>query len=134
MSRKHIEWLFEQLPTLVEEGVLTSDAAAHLRAHYESRMGDKPNWALLSFAVLGGILIGSGIILVLAHNWEGLSRPMRTVLSMLPMITAQALAAWVILRRNESVAWRGGGAADWRASIGGGIALVAPTYNLGGTI
>src|SRR5205807_1373248 len=96
-------------------------------------MGDKRNWALVSFAVLGGILIGSGIILVLAHNWEDLTRPMRTVIAMLPMVVAQGLAAWVILRRTESKAWREGVGAYWSASIGASIALVAQTYNLGGT-
>ncbi len=56
----------------------------------------------------GALLIGAGIILMLAHNWEDLSRPVRAALSFLPLLLAQGLAGWALVRRPESLAWREG--------------------------
>jgi uncharacterized membrane protein len=38
------------------------------------------------FSILGAALMGSGIILLLAHNWDQLSRVMRTVISFAPLV------------------------------------------------
>jgi hypothetical protein len=132
--KKHVEWLFEQLPVLVDQGILPTELAASMRRHYDEELShDHRNWALLSFAILGGVLIAAGIILVLAHNWEQLSRPMRAAISVMPLAAAQGLAAWVIRRRTGSRSWREGVAAFWVASIIAAIALISQTYNLHGS-
>jgi uncharacterized membrane protein len=84
------------------------------------------------FGILGAVLIGGGIILLLAHNWEQLTRPMRAVISFLPLLTGLGLAGWVLMGKSDSTAWCEGVGAFWVLSIGTAIALVAQTYNLGG--
>jgi uncharacterized membrane protein len=52
------------------------------------------------------MLIGAGIILLLGHNWNELSRTVRTVLALAPLVVAQAGGLWCLVKRKESAAWR----------------------------
>lgn len=133
MSRKNVEWLYEELPALTRQGVLTPEAAEQLRAHYGPLdQASARRKALILFGAIGSGLIGLGIILLLAHNWEELSRPVRTALSLAPLLASQLLSAWVIVRRPASTAWREGAATFNFLMIGAAIALVAQTYNISG--
>ncbi|MEI7437062.1 MAG: DUF2157 domain-containing protein [bacterium] len=135
MNKQAIQWLYGELPQLVAQGILTSDADARLRARYGPLEPARPaRLAVIIFGVLGALLIGAGIILVLAHNWEGLSRPVRAGLSFLPLVLAQGLAAWVIFKRPQSTAWREGAGTLLFLMIGSSISLVAQTYNISGDL
>ena len=86
--------MYEELPQLVARGVLAPDAAERLRAHYGPVETAKPaRLAIAFFGILGALLIGAGIILLLGHNWENLTRPVRAFLSFLPLLLAQGLAS-----------------------------------------
>lgn len=135
MNKKLVQALYAELPQLVAQGVLTPEAANQLHAHYGAV--DTPRTsglAILIFGVLGALLIGAGIILVLAHNWDGLPRSARAALSFLPLLLAQSLAAWALLRRPQSLAWREGSSALLFLMIGASISLVAQTYNISGDL
>jgi hypothetical protein len=45
-DRKHVGWLYEQLPDLVGRGVLTSETAERLRQHYGEPGGGR-RWAVI---------------------------------------------------------------------------------------
>lgn len=128
MSRKAIQWLYKELPTLVSKGILSSETADKLRQYYSERKG--PRVTLIIFSLLGSLLIGSGIILLLAHNWQELSRSTRTILSLLPLILAQLLVGWTILNRQESDSWKEGTATFLFLMIGASAALIEQTYNI----
>ena len=135
MRSNPIRWLYRELPQLVERGVLTPGAAESLRDHY----GPLPETSsrrilLLVFGVLGALLVGSGVVLLLAHNWEFLSRPVRAGLSVAPLVCAQAIAVRVMRRRFGSAAWTEGAAAFLSLSIVACISLIGQTYNLGGDL
>lgn len=137
MSKKHVQWLYEELPGLVGNGVLPAEAAEKLRQHYgepETDGSTAKRWAIILFSILGAALIGGGIILLLAHNWDQLSRPMRAVISVLPLVVSAALGARLLWARRESKAWREGVGTFQTLAIGAAIALVAQTYNLGGRL
>jgi len=135
MNKKAIQWLYGELPGLVSQGVLTPDADERLRAHYGPvEAARSARLAIIVFGVLGAVLIGAGIILVLAHNWEDFPRPVRVVLSFLPLVLAQGLAAWTLTRRPQSLAWREGAGTLLFLMIGASISLVAQTYNISGDL
>lgn len=127
--------MYEDLPQLVARGVLTPDAAERLRAHYGPVETAKPaRLAIAFFGILGALLIGAGIILLLGHNWENLTRPIRAFLSFLPLLLAQGLGIWTLLRRPGSLAWREGASGLIYLMIGASISLVAQTYNISGDV
>jgi hypothetical protein len=135
MSTKFVHWLYAELPDLVARGVLTTDAAERLRQHYGEV--DKDRWrqvGLTLSAVLGSLLVGLGIIFLVAHNWSDLSRAVRTFFAVGPLIGAQVLAGWVAWRKEASVAWREGAATLLMLALGASIALVQQTYNTPGDV
>ena len=135
MNKKWVQGLYGELPQLVAQEVLTPEVAERLHAHYGAVEPARPaRLAVVLFGVFGALLIGAGVILVLAHNWEDLSRPVRAGLSFLPLAVAQGLAAWALAKRSQSVAWREGAASLVFLLIGASISLVAQTYNISGDL
>ena len=72
-----LRWLYGELPGLVEARVLDDATALRLRQHYGELQPPRSSQRVLLglFGLLGTLLIGGGIILLLAYNWEGMSRP-----------------------------------------------------------
>jgi hypothetical protein len=132
-DRSGIRWLLAELPELVTGGVLSAEAAEALRRHYaETDSGAPRRIGFVLSAILGSLLIGAGIILLVAHNWDFLSRPVRCAIAFAPLVLSQALATFVLLRRNESAPWREAAAILNVTAIGTAIALVSQTYQIQG--
>ena len=132
MSRRSIRWLWRELPGLVAGGVLDEDAADRLRDRYplsDSMSGTR--LAIVICALFGALLVGSGVILLLAHNWEHLSRPVRAAIALLPLVVSQIVAGWVLVRRDSSTAWCEASATALALALAAAIALVDQTYHTG---
>lgn len=133
MKDSNIKWLYEELPKMVSKNVITEDTLAQIHEYYgnvEETNGLKIMLAI--FGTLGAVLIGSGIILVFAKNWDNFSITIRTVLSLLPLILGQVLVGWVVIRDKDSLAWREGTAAFLFLAIGASISLISQTYHIPG--
>jgi uncharacterized membrane protein len=131
MSSRQIRWLYEELPALVDRGVLTEDGAERLRDHFgpvENR--GSMNLALLAFGVLGSLLVGGGIILLFAEYWDQLARWQRTAVAVVPLLVSLLLAGWALRRRPGSAAWREGSATLAALMLGSAIAILVDTYRL----
>jgi uncharacterized membrane protein len=132
-DRDHVAWLYAQLPGLVDDETLSPEAAEKLRRRFGELAGaESRSGAIALFGVVGAALVGGGVILLLAHNWDDLSRTSRAILSFMPLLCGQALAAFALFARSDSVAWRESAGAFLALAVGASIALVAQTYNLGG--
>lgn len=130
-----VRWLLRELPKLEAEGVIDAPAAERLRAHYAAQAsGVGRRLVVAIFAVFGALLIGGGIILLLAHNWEAFGRGTRAAIALAPLVATQALTAWTIFRRFESTAWREGSATLLALTVAAAIALVDQTYHSGGDL
>jgi uncharacterized membrane protein len=134
MSSSKARWLLGELPGLVAGGVIDQAAAEGLRRHFETHVREEGGRriAVVVFGGLGAALVGGGIVLLLAHNWDELSRTMRAGLTLGLLLLAQGLAAWALLARPRSIAWGESTAAFLALAVGASIALVSQTYHLGG--
>lgn len=121
-----------ELPRLVHEGVLDAATAERVRAHY----GEEPDarGSVPLFAVLGAALVGLGIVLLVAHNWEALSRGERVGLSLALLVGAQGLAGYALLRRSSSVPWTEGAALFLVLACGATLGLLDQTYQVPGSL
>lgn len=126
--------LSEALPELLREGLLSEAQAARIRSHYAAHEEAAPTRTLLLFGVLGALLIGLGIMLVVAHNWDQLARSTRTVLAFLPMALAQGLVVYALLRKPGHAPWREGTAVFLYLAVGACMALVAQIHHLPGEL
>jgi len=133
MDNKALQWLYQELPGLINKGVLSQTTADKLHEYYgELKSTDKKSFTIIFCSVLGASLIGLGIILLFAHNWEQLSRPMRVCVSLSPLIIGQILAFWVLLKHPTSHALKESVAIFVSLMVGAAIALVSQTYNISG--
>ena len=133
-SKRNIEWLRDELPALVEKGVLNADAADRLREHYSEATASQEsrNWIGIVFSILGALLVGAGIILLLAYNWTERPRPLRAVIAFLPLRAGQLGAGRTIWTWREERGPREGWGVFLALSVGACIALISQTYHLGG--
>ena len=126
--------LHEALPELVREGLISSEQAERITARYAAPKDQGGNRMMLLFSILGGFLIGLGIILVVAHNWDDLGKPARTVFAFLPMAVGQCIVGWTMWKAPNSRGWKEGGAAFLLLAVGACIALVSQIYHIPGQL
>ena len=129
ISLQKWNWLKKEVHILREEGVLESDVAERLVRYYAERTSTGLPWMMTIFSILGALLIGGGIILLFAHNWDELSRPVRTVLSLTPLMIA-AIVSFFAVRKNENIALRESAGIFHALAIGAAIALIGQTYHI----
>ncbi len=89
---------------------------------------------MVVFGILGAILVGLGIILIIAHNWDDLSRNTKTFFAFLPLVVGQLITVFVILKKRDSVTWREGSSAFLFFAVGASISLVSQIYNIPGNL
>jgi len=130
-----MRWIVDEVDGLVASGVISAECGAALRNHYEPQLAQEESGGrVVLLSVLGATLIGAGIILIIAHNWDNLGRPARTALSLLPLLVGIALSMWTLLKRATSTAWREGAGVAHCAGVAASIALVSQTYHISGKL
>lgn len=129
ISAQHRQWLEGELPLLESDGVISAETANDLTSYYREQTASGINWAIVAFAIMGSLLIGSGIILLFAHNWDELSRPARAVLSFCPLVIGAILSLTALARRGGA-ALRESAGLFHSLAIGASIALIGQTYHL----
>jgi uncharacterized membrane protein len=132
INRRAVRWLRGQLPELIAAGAISSENAAKIENHYRS-VETRSNFGFIILATVGAALVGAGIILLIAHNWDDLGRATRTVIAFVPLLVAQALVAFVLMRRNESRPWREAVAVFDVAAVATAISLISQTYQIQGS-
>ncbi len=121
------------LPELMEQGILTGETAEKIKAYYKTKEQEQPQRMNIVFGIIGGVLVGLGIILIVAHNWDELSRPVKIIFSFLPLITSQLFCGYSLLKKRDNKTWIESSAVFLFFAVGASIALVAQVYNIPGS-
>ena len=122
----------KDLNELIQADLITAETAAKITAYYQNKSGASQNRLFIVFGILGALLVGLGIILIIAHNWDELSTQAKTIFAFLPLLLGQLLCGYTLLKNPDSIALRESSAAFLFCSIGASIALVSQIYNIPG--
>lgn len=125
--------LLKDLPELVTNNVISPQTAKDIENYYIHKKQPQGNNLMAIFGVLGATLIGLGIILIFAHNWDNFSRTVKTLLAIVPLISFQALTAYTIIK-DKSTVWKQSAGTLLFFSVGASIALIAQIYNIPGNM
>jgi uncharacterized membrane protein len=126
---KHNRWMLDEIRRWQAENVITPQQADLLRQRYAEPVGGVP-WGLLVFATAGAIVIGLGVILLFAYNWEDIPKAGKLALIFAALVAAHT-GAWRLLRREGWQPHLGEAlAALGTMFYGAGIWLVAQVYNI----
>jgi uncharacterized membrane protein len=126
--------ILKDIPELVKADIISEETAEKILGYYQGKSGQSTNRLFIVFGVLGAILVGLGVILIIAHNWDEISRTTKTLLAFIPLLAGQILCGFTIIKRPDSEAWRESGAAFLFFAIGASISLVGQIHNIPGNL
>ncbi len=126
--------VIKELPTWVSKGLISPEQADKIRAYYRDQAPDGGNRLMVVFGVLGALLVGLGIILIVAHNWDELGRPAKTAFAFLPLAIGQVLCGYTLLKKRDSLVWREASATFLFFSVGACLSLVGQIYHIPGEV
>ena len=124
----------EELEELVSAGIISHDKAAEIHAYFQEKQSQRPNRILIAFGILGALLVGLGIILLVAHNWDHLSSVVKTIIAFVPVIISQGLVGHTLWKRPHQRAMIESTVVLLILSVGACLAMVSQIYNIPGTI
>jgi hypothetical protein len=126
--------ILKELQELVTANIISQETAENIEHYYRSRTQPTSNRFAIVLSLLGALLVGLGIVLVVAHNWDELGRIPKTIFAFLPMVIGQALCLYTLLKQKENFAWREGSALILFFGAGSCIALISQIYHIGGEL
>lgn len=130
MNKK--KWLAGELAKWEAEGLLTPSAASAIRDRYSpnTNAGERRSWGIVVSCSIGALLVGLGIIALLAANWEFLTRPMRAAAAIAPVLACALAAYWAAAKKLRSrFFWETTGTL-WMMAVIAALLIVATTYQV----
>ncbi len=125
--------LLKDLPVLIEKGIITDDVADDIREFYSKGSIDAKGKLQLILAVLGALLVGMGILLILAHNWDSLSKSVKSIFAFIPLIASHLLILYVLMRKSNEKMWTEAVAVFNYTAIAISISLISQIYHINGS-
>jgi uncharacterized membrane protein len=122
---KHHQWLARQLPQWVDKAIISEMQADALRALYP--VGDSIGLGRLLITGIGAVMIGLGVILLFAYNWDDMGKVSKLAVIFSGLIGAHIAAFYTQSRSHvasESLFALG------TMLMGAGIFLVGQIYHL----
>ncbi|MCL2498079.1 MAG: DUF2157 domain-containing protein [Symbiobacteriaceae bacterium] len=122
------DWLLQEIDNWQGEGIINAETATLLQQRYNRARSFSSITVI--FAIIGALLIGSGVILIMARNWDNFALPLRISLAYLPLLAAQALAVYTVRHHFASLAWREASGILLTAGVFTVIAMVGQIFHL----
>lgn len=124
-----------ELKKLVDANVIDEDTASRIYQYYRAQQAPaSANRLNIIFGVLGALLVSLGIILMIAHNWDELNKPLKTFFGFLPMLVGQVLCAYVLWAKKDSAALREVASIVLFFGVAASISLISQVYHVNGTM
>lgn len=124
--------LLKDLPELVSANIITNETARQITDYYQKKHETSPNRQLLIFGIVGAILVGTGVMFIVANQWDQFSQFTKTTCAFLLLIIPQLFCVYVLLKKTEKVIWREIAALLLFFAIGANISLVSQIYHING--
>ncbi|MBA4058731.1 MAG: hypothetical protein C0490_28700, partial [Marivirga sp.] len=124
--------ILKDIPELVRAEVITEETAQKITNYYASHSNQPTNRLFIVFGILGALLVGMGIVLIIAHNWDNLPKAGKLFIGLFPLIIGQALCGYLVVKKTESKTWREGSATFLFFAVAISISIVSQVYNIEG--
>ncbi len=126
---RNFRWLREEIARWEADGLVTPEIGAALRRRYPAP-ADATSWGTIVFASAGAVVVGLGVILLFAYNWDEIPKFAKLAVVFGSLAAAHGVGLWWAQRDD----WRRntGAAAGLLGTMlfGAGIWLVAQIYHI----
>ena len=112
----------------VELNIIDETARENILALYEKKRSLNPIYVL--FAVLGSLLLGLGVILIFATNWDNIPKILKLCIAFLPLITAICIFLFTLIKKRGSAAFCEGASLGLCLSVFATVALVGQVFHI----
>ncbi|MEI6150604.1 MAG: DUF2157 domain-containing protein [bacterium] len=68
------EWLRGEVPSWERDGLISGEQSQAILARYPAPPAGGLPWGMIIFSCLGAVIVGLGLILLLAYNWDAISK------------------------------------------------------------
>lgn len=126
--------LIKDLSELSSKGVISEETLQRIKDYYDSKKENQAGKLFTVFGILGAVLVGLGIILIVAHNWYDLSVGFRTFFAFLPLITGQIFCTYTLIKKKGNTSWEESSATYLFFAIGACISLISQIYHIPGNV
>ncbi|MEM8930516.1 MAG: DUF2157 domain-containing protein [Acidobacteriota bacterium] len=126
MARVH-RWLHGELEDWQAEGLIDSRQADAIRTRYP--LGASADWGRLVLSAIGAVIIGLGVILFFAYNWDDMPRLVKLSVIFAGLIAAHG-GGWWAARQGRSRSSVEAAHLLGTTLFGAGIWLVSQAYHI----
>lgn len=130
MNQSHYEWLKSQIPILIDKKIISSDTAQNILKHYDIEQEENDDKFNRIVTFIGVIFIGLGLLLVLAYNWDNLTRASRLSIAVGLLFISQIAMFLGIVYNKLTNTYKESLAAFQSLMIGASISLVGQNYEI----
>lgn len=132
---KKIRWLLAEIDRWKADGLVSPEQADQLRQRYDrpataAESAAVVPWGLLVFATAGAIVIGLGVILLFAYNWDEIPKAGKLALIFLAVIASHIGGIRLLAKDGWQPKLGEAIVALGTMFYGAGIWLVAQVYNI----
>jgi uncharacterized membrane protein len=125
---KHLEWLTQEVARWRAERLVDDALAGRILARYATPA--ERNWGRIIFSAIGAVLVGLGVILFFAYNWQDLPKAAKLALVIGALALAHGSALWIARRPDANRGLVEGLHVLGTMLFGAGIWLVAQIYHI----
>ncbi len=124
--KKPIRWIHGEIAAWEQAGLVSPEQAGRLRERYPEPPAS--NIGMILFASLGAVIVGLGVILLLAHNWQAIPRGGKLALILGSLLAAHGAGMWQIRAGRRGL----GEGLNLLGTMlfGAGIWLIAQIYHI----
>ena len=126
--------IFNQIQELQNQGVISPETALDISDYYKSKHKESSSRLTVIYSVIGSILIGLGLILLFAHNWDEMPKIAKTIVAIAPLAITQILGGYFMYKKPDNLAAREGIGSLLFICIGLSISMVSQIYNIVGSL
>jgi uncharacterized membrane protein len=125
---KHLDWLKQEVARWRADGLVDDALAARILARYPAPA--ERNWGRIVFSAIGAVLVGLGVILFFAYNWQQLPKAAKLALVIGGLAAAHGSALALARRPDAGRGLVEGLHVLGTMLFGAGIWLVAQIYHI----
>jgi uncharacterized membrane protein len=130
MTKEHLTWLANEVPLWVKNEIITSEQSDRILSQYaldeetnEPKAAETWSPGIVALSVLGALMIGGGLLLILANQWEHFSLFGKQLLSFLPIVVGFSVFVYAYVRQLGSIAWREGASGFFMVMVAASLGL-----------